>query len=134
MQQARLQTLQRLAASALALIAAAAPLAAGEADHEPDDTHLHGAFYFGEAKEVPTLDPVTDVRVKGQIKGTYRFFVLQTDDHGRFRRSGMGLDVDPDTLEFTCDKSGYKTLDVTWRRMSKAKDAPIEVECLMEKN
>jgi hypothetical protein len=109
------------------------PLVAGEADPEPDDTHIHGPAYFGETKEVPSLEAVTDVRVKGQVRGTYRFFVLQSDDHGRFRRSGMGLDVDANKVEFTCDKAGYKTVDVSWRRLSPAKDAPVEVECLMVK-
>ncbi len=125
---------RRIVLAALLMIQLIAnPIAAGEADHEPDDTHEHGAFYFGEAKMVPSMEPVTEARVKGQVKGTFRFFVLQTDDHGRFRRPGLGLDVDANAVEFTCDKSGYKTVDVTWRRLSKAKDAPVEVECLMIK-
>ncbi len=124
----------------LALMAFAAalthpfPSIAGEADPEPDDTHLYGAPYFGEAKIVPTLDAVPEVRIKGQQKGTPRFFITVTDDHGRFRREGLGLEVDADSIVFTCEKSGYKTIEVMTRRMSNAKDAAVEVECLMVKN
>jgi hypothetical protein len=116
------------------VVAASAPLTvAGEADHEPDDTHEFGAAYFGEAKLIPSLEHVPDVRVRGLIKGTTRFFITTTDDHGRFRRQGMGLDVDADQMVFTCEKTGFRTIEVMSKRLSKAKDAPVEVECLMVK-
>ena len=106
----------------------------GEADPEPDDTHLYGARYFGEAKIGPPLDHVPEVRIKGQLNGTPRFFITVTDDHGRFRREGLGLDVDADNVVFTCEKAGYKTIEVMTKRLSNAKDAGVEVECLMVKN
>ena len=127
----------RLGLRALTILTAALAypslVLSGEADPEPDDTHLYGAPYFGEAKIIPTLDFVPDVRIKGQLKGTPRFFITVTDDHGRFRKEGMGLEVDASNVVFTCEKSGYKTVDVMTRRLSNAKDAAIEVECLMVK-
>ena len=125
----------RLLLPALALIIGA-PLAAlaGEGDHEPDDTHEHGPAYLGEARDIKGLAPLENVIVKGQLKGTMRFFIVQTDDHGRFRRAGLGLDVDANQVEFTCTKSGFRTVDVMWRRLSRAKDAPVEVECLLERD
>ena len=119
----------------LALVAGslAWPALAGEADHEPDDTHEHGAAYFGEAKDIASLQPLPEVRIKGQVRGTMRFFIMQTDDDGRFKRAGMGLDVDPEAVEVTCEKSGYRTIDVMRRRASRAEDAAVEIECLLEK-
>ena len=123
-----------LALSIILATSVAVPLAmAGEADHEPDDTHEHGAAFFGEAKDIKGMAPLANVRVKAQLRGTMRFFITQTDDDGRFKRSGMGTDVDPENVDITCEKTGYKTLDVSKRRMSSAKDATVEIECLLEK-
>lgn len=116
-----------------AIAAFALPALAGEADYEPDDTHEHGAAYFGEARDIVSMQPLPEVRIKGQVNGTMRFFIMQTDDDGRFKRAGMGLDVDPEMVTVTCEKTGFRTIDVMRRRASAAKDAAVEIECLMEK-
>ena len=110
------------------------PVLAGEADFQPEDIHEHGAPYFGDAKQIRTLNPIEGVRFKMQLKGTMRFFVIATDEDGRFRRNGLGLDVDPDNVEVSCEKEGFRTVDVMRRRTSSSKNAPVEVECLLEPN
>ena len=100
----------------LAVIMLAAPVFAGEADFEPADIHEHGNPYFGEAKDIKGLSPVENVRIKVQVKGTQRFFIVQTDGEGRFRRNGLGTDVDPEKVEFFCDKDGFRTVEVMPRR------------------
>jgi hypothetical protein len=107
---------------------------AGEADFEPEDFHEHGHPYFGEAKDIKGLVPVADVRMKVQVKGTQHFFIVQTDADGRFRRNGLGTDVDPDMVDFACEKDGYRTVEVLHRKMSTAKFSPVEIECLLAKN
>ena len=119
---------------ALAVCAVGAlPALAGDADHEITDDHENGAPYFGEAKDVAGLKPLASVRVKAQIRGTTRFRMGQTDEEGRFKLLGLGPDVDAEDVEVTCEKSGYRVIDTTRRRLSKAPDAPVEIECLMEK-
>jgi len=120
-----------LAASALLFVAV--PAFGGEADFEPQDFHEHGNPYFGEAKEVKSFAPVPDVVMKVQVKGTLRFFVIQTDAEGRFRRNGLGTDVDPEKVEFFCEKKGYQTVEVLHRKLSNAKFSPVEIECLLAK-
>ena len=115
-------------------LAAASPARAGEADFEPADIHEHGAPYFGEAKDIKGLAPLADVRIRVQVKGTRRFFIVQTDEDGRFRRNGLGLDVDPANVEFFCDKTGFRTIEVLHRRLSGATLSPVEIECLLERN
>lgn len=122
-----------IALACLLAAALALPALAGEADAEPDDSHEHGAPFFGEAKDIGGLEPVPEVRIKAQVKGTMRFFITQTDDEGRFRRAGMGPDVDPEAVEVTCEKTGFRTVEVLRRRASKDKLAPVEIECLLEK-
>ena len=117
-----------------AVLMLAAPALAGEAEFEPADIHEHGNPYFGEAKDIKGLNPVENARIKVQVKGTMRFFIVQTDTEGRFRRNGLGPDVDPAKVEFTCEKDGYRTVEVMHRKMSSAKLSPIEIECLLAKN
>lgn len=118
----------------LAFLLLASPAFAGEADFEPDDIHEHGNPYFGEAKNIKGLSPLGDVRIKVQVKGTNRFFIVQTDADGRFRRNGLGTDVDPEKVVFACEKDGFRTVEVMHRKLSSAKLSPIEIECLLEKN
>jgi hypothetical protein len=110
------------------------PAWAGEADFEPADIHEHGPPYFGEAKDIKGLGPLPDVQIKVQVKGTRRFFIVQTDEEGRFRRNGLGTDVDPANVEFTCEKRGFRTVEILHRRLSGAKSSPVEIECLLERN
>src|SRR2546423_15147183 len=87
-----------------------------------------GNPYFGEVKDIKGLGPVENARIKVQVKGTMRFFIVQTDSEGRFRRNGLGLDVDPEKVEFSCEKDGFRTVEVMHRKMSNAKLSPIEIE------
>jgi hypothetical protein len=118
----------------LALACLAVPAIAGEAEFEPADIHEHGNPYFGEAKDIKGLNPVENARIKVQVKGTMRFFIVQTDSDGRFRKNGLGLDVDPEKNEYTCEKDGFRTVEVMHRKMSSAKLSPVEIECLLAKN
>jgi hypothetical protein len=124
----------RVRALAVAISLLALPAYAGEADYQEDDAHEHGNPYFGEAKNIKGLAPLQDVRIKVQLKGTMRFFIAQTDEDGRFRRNGLGLDVDPEKVVYTCEKDGFRTIEVLHRKMSSAKLSPVEIECLLEKN
>lgn len=114
-------------------LALAVPALAGESDSEPDDTAEHGAPFFGEAKDIGRMEPVADVRIKGQVRGTMRFFITSTDNEGRFTRSGMGTDVDVEKVDLTCEKPGFRTVEVVRRRLTKDQFAPVEIECLLEK-
>ena len=118
---------------ALTLWALATPVRAGDADHEIEDGEENGAPYFGEVKDVAGLKPLASVRVKAQLKGSMRFMLGQTDDEGRFKLRGLGPDVDAENVVVSCEKSGYRIIDVTRRRLAKNQNAPVEVECLMEK-
>src|SRR4051794_33932954 len=119
---------------ALSLAMIAMPALAGEADFEPADIHEHGNPYFGEVKDIKGLVPAGKPGLKGKGKGTRRFFIVQPDSEGRFRSNGLGLDVDPEKVEFSCEKDGFRTVEVMHRKMSNAKLSPIEIECLLARN
>ena len=111
-----------------------APAMAGDADHEITDDHEDGTSFFGEAKDIAGMKPIGAVRVRTQIKGTMRFLTGQTDDEGRFKIRGLGPDIDADTVDVLCEKTGYRVIDTIRRRLSSDPHAPVEVECLMEKS
>ena len=99
----------------LGLVLLAIPAFAGEADFEPADIHEHGNPYFGEVKDIKGLNPVENARIKVQV-------------------NGLGPDVDPEKVEFSCEKDGFRTVEVMHRKMSSAKLSPVEIECLLAKN
>lgn len=106
----------------------------GEADLESGITDPSlGPPYFGEAREIPAFGPLEGVRVRVQTKQMPLPVFVETDHDGRFRLQGFPKRVDPATVEFACDLEGYKLLNLTARRVSGAKNAPTEVECLFEK-
>ena len=92
-----------------------APAMAGDADHEITDDHEDGTSFFGEAKDIAGMKPIGAVRVRTQIKGTMRFLTGQTDDEGRFKIRGLGPDIDADTVDVLCEKTGYRVIDTIRR-------------------
>lgn len=129
-----MQIARRWIAAAVLVAAHLSPSLAGDGAYEPDDDHEHGVPFFGEVKDIRSFEPVANALIRLQQQGTQRFIVFHADSEGRFRRTGLGPEVDPEKIDVTCEKAGYRTLDVLRRRLSTAKDAPVEVECLLERN
>lgn len=119
-------------AMALALVLATSVAHAGDADYEGGDDHDHGPAFLVEAKQIGSLAPIPDVRVRAQVKNTQGSVVERTDEDGRARLSGFGDDVQADNVIVTCSKPGFKAIEVMRREPPSAKGAPVEVECLLE--
>ncbi len=102
---------------------------AGEAVSERDELD-NGPSFFGEAKEVGSLRSMQGVKVKAQFgeqqTSTY------TNDEGSFKIPSFGKETVVDNVAITCSKEGYRTLDISRRRLSSAADAPVVIECLLE--
>jgi hypothetical protein len=100
---------------------------AGEAVSEKDEDN--GPSFFGEAKEVGTLRPMQNVQVKAEL-GQQQVATF-TNDEGSFKIPGFGKDTVADSVTVTCAKQGYRTIDMSRRRLSSAADAPVVIECLL---
>ncbi len=107
---------------------------AGGADLEAimGDTE-NGAPFFGEAVDVKGLKPIEGVRIRAQLKGKPLPVFVDTNDQGRFSLRGFGKGIDPADVDVKCEMTGYKLIDMSRRRVSKASDAATEIECLFEK-
>jgi hypothetical protein len=102
---------------------------AGEAVSERDELE-NGPSFFGEAKEVGSLRPMQNVQVSAELGE--RRMTTYTNDEGSFKIPGFGRDTVADSITVTCSKQGYRTLDISRRRLSSAADAPVMIECLLE--
>jgi hypothetical protein len=100
---------------------------AGEAVSEKDEDN--GPSFFGEAKEVGTLRPMQNVQVKAELGGQQ--VSTFTNDEGSFKIPGFGKETVADSVTVTCAKQGYRTIDMSRRRLSGAADAPVVIECLL---
>jgi hypothetical protein len=123
------------AAFAAALLIAMIPSVALSGGDSVDgrDEDDNGAPFFGEAKDIKGLRPIQSVRVSAAAKDG-RVYVTSTDPQGQFRLAGFGKDVNPDDVDVKCAASGYRSVDVIRRKMSSAPEAPVEVECLLERD
>ena len=98
---------------------------AGEAVSERDELD-NGPSFFGEAKEVGSLRPIQNVQVKAEL-GEQRISTY-TSDEGSFKIPGFGPDIAVDNVVIACAKAGYRTVDLSRRRLSGAADAPVGAE------
>jgi hypothetical protein len=90
-----------------------------------------GPSFFGFVREVGGVG-INDAKVTGDLKGGA--LVTATDILGLYKLPGFGNDVNPDDVNISCAKAGYKQANVV-RRPHTAGDMkdPIEVDCYLQK-
>jgi hypothetical protein len=91
-----------------------------------------GPYFFGFVRDsggssVPDAKVTATVRAGGSL-------VTRTNSMGVYKIPGFGKDTDPDSVEISCAKDGYKE-DTVLRRPHAAGDTadPVEVECMLKK-
>jgi hypothetical protein len=115
---------------ALAAIVASPPESrAGESLSEHDEFD-NGPSFFGEAKEAGSLKSIQNVQVKAELGA--RKMLANTNADGQFKLPSFGKQTAVENVIVSCAKEGYRTIDVSRRRMSSAADAPVQIECLLE--
>lgn len=90
-----------------------------------------GPPFFGFVREVGGAG-ISDAKVTGDLKGGA--LVTTTDVLGLYKLPGFGPNVNPDEVNISCAKDGYKQANIV-RRPHPAGDKkdPIEVDCYLEK-
>ena len=91
-----------------------------------------GPSFFGFVRIVDGPG-VSDAKVTATVKAGGAL-VTRTNSLGVYKISGLGKDVDPDSVTISCAKDGYRQANVVPRSRAGAdpKD-PIEVECYLRK-
>ncbi|MGH6672308.1 MAG: hypothetical protein ACRECV_10105 [Xanthobacteraceae bacterium] len=90
-----------------------------------------GPSFFGFVREVGGVG-INDAKVTGDLKGGA--LVTASDILGLYKLPGFGKSVNPDEVQISCAKSGYKQANVV-RRPHTPGDMtdPIEVDCYLQK-
>lgn len=88
---------------------------------------------FGDVRDFDGYRPLQGVRIQAQIKGAPSPMVATTDADGHFKLPGFPGNADPEMVKITCSLNGYRLLNLSRRKLGKDMDAPVEVECLLEK-
>ena len=117
---------------AIGLCGGQAAWAGGSGLDEADDADA-GTPFFGFVKNVSLGGTIPDAKVVAEIKGGNASLVTRADAQGHYRIAGFGKDVDPNTIEVSCSKEGYKLQRSVRRKLSNDPGAPVEVDCLMVK-
>ncbi|MFZ0610558.1 MAG: hypothetical protein WAM75_23075 [Xanthobacteraceae bacterium] len=92
---------------------------------------VDGPPFFGFVRQVdgPGID---DAKVTAELKGGA--LVTATDVLGLYKIPGFGQNVNPDDVNISCAKTGYKQANVV-RRPHAPGDMtdPIEIDCYLQK-
>lgn len=99
--------------------------------NEDIQSGAEGPPFFGFVREVGGAG-ISDAKVTGELKGGA--LVTTTDILGLYKLPGFGPNVNPDDVNISCAKAGYKQANVV-RRPHPAGDMkdPIEVDCYLQK-
>jgi hypothetical protein len=122
--------IRTLSAMTLFALALAAPAYAGGDDYDAaSDIENEGPAYFGFVRDTRGA-PVSDAQVilrpkKGEP------VVLKSNVLGLYR-SHVKKEVDPDDVEVSCGKTGYKMTGVM-RRPGQEHDRHIETNCTLQR-
>jgi hypothetical protein len=115
----------------IALAAASgAALAGGDDYDQANNTEGRGPVYFGFVRD-NRGSPVADARVVLQPK-TGEPLVLKANVLG-FYRSHVSKEFRPDDVAVSCDKSGYKQLNVARRNPPGSAEMNVETNCTMQR-
>jgi hypothetical protein len=98
---------------------------------DSDTSAETGPSYFGFVRDSNGAT-VPDAKVTVAVKN-HGSVVTRTDALGTYKVPGFGTDVNPNDVEISCDKQGYKQVR-TVRRSSPSTDPkiPIETECTLQ--
>jgi hypothetical protein len=124
----------RIALIVVWTFAVLAPAQAGGANFGDDDDNNgdQGPYFFGFVRD-ESGSPVPDAKVTATVKAGGAL-VTRTNGMGVYKIPGFGKSVDPDGIDISCAKDGYKQ-DNVLRRPHSAGDTidPVEVECTLKK-
>lgn len=90
-----------------------------------------GPSFFGFVREVGGIG-INDAKVTGTLNGGA--LVTATDILGLYKLPGFGKTVNPDNVQISCAKDGYKQANVVRHPHTPGdmKD-PIEIDCYLQK-
>ena len=102
-------------------------------DDDDDNSAEEGPSYFGFVRDSGGAT-IPDAKVTVSLKNRVDL-VTRTDALGTYKAPGFGAQNDPNDVEISCAKAGYKQVRVV-RRSAPNTDPkiPVEIECTLQRN
>lgn len=125
-----MQTLIRTVALIAFAVASGVAMAGGDDYDAMNDEEGKGPVYYGFVRD-NRGSPVADARVVLQPKGGEPT-VLKSNVLGLYR-SHVNKGTRPDEISVSCDKNGYKQLNVARRNPPGSSEMNIETNCTMQR-
>jgi hypothetical protein len=100
-------------------------------DDDPDNGANQGPYFFGFIHDANGAS-VADAKVTATVKAGGAL-VTRSNSMGVYKIPGFGKDVNPDDVEISCAKDGYKPDGVVRRPRDPAATDPVEIECNLKK-
>jgi hypothetical protein len=126
-----MSALIRSFAGAVLGVALAMPALAGGDDYDAaNDEEGKGPVYFGFVRD-NRGSPVADARVVLQPKSG-EAMVLKSNVLGLYR-SHVGKQFRPDEIAISCDKNGYRQVNVARRNPPGSSEMNIETNCTLQR-
>lgn len=98
-----------------------------------DDDHDDSRHVIGVVRDLGA-GPLGEARIAATLKGSGSSFIVRSDSPtGRYRVIGLAADLDPADIDITCSKDGYRHVRTVLRNKKPPPEAPIEADCLMER-
>ncbi len=99
---------------------------------DDDNGESRGPYFFGFIRDSDGSS-LPDAKVTATVKAGGAL-VTRSNGMGVYKIPGFGKDIDPDDVEISCAKEGYKP-DGVLRRPRAAEDTtdPVETECMLRK-
>jgi hypothetical protein len=114
-----------------ALIGSGAAWAGGGSFGNDEDTDAdNGPSFFGFVKD-KNGDPVDDAKITVAVKSRNSTMIVHADSQGHFLVKGFDKTIDPDEIEISCSKEGYREVAHS-RRPSADPSTPVEVSCILQ--
>jgi len=123
----------RGAAIVFSCILSTAVWAGGSGFGDDDDAgEDEGPSYFGFVKDVNgSTIPDTKVTVAVKDRGGV---VTRTDALGAYKVPGFGKEVEPNDVEISCEKQGYRQARILRRNLPPPDSRiPVETDCFMQR-
>ncbi len=122
--------------TALGLVAAMSatvlggPALAGGSTLDADSGSDDDMPFFGFVKD-QNGDVVEDAKVTAEFKGGNGTLVTRSDANGHYQILGFSKNVDPEQVQISCSKDGYRFTESQRRNPGSEPGAPVEVDCLL---
>lgn len=128
MKRKRLSWVPAVALAASLGISTGAWAGAGSLDEDQEE----GVPFFGFVRDTKG-NAIPDARVTAEFKAGGASLITRSDAAGAYSISAFGAETNPNDVEITCNKDGYRYIETVKRNPTVTAGQPVEADCMLSK-